>query len=245
MIKIVLPAYNEEETILPLIMDIKRILGERFSAFEVIVVNDGSTDNTARIVSKLNLPMLKLVEHTRNKGLSESIKTGLLYSLKNTDENDIIVTMDADNTHSPGLIYRMSTFIEEGNDVVIASRYRSGARVIGLTTARKTISFGGNMLFRLLFPTRGVRDYTSGYRAYRAGFLCKAFELWEDSFINEPGFSCQVDILLKLRKMRAIINEVPLILRYDQKESASKMNVASTMVDTLKLVVKRVLRIYK
>ena len=124
MIKIVLPAYNEEETILPLIIDIKRILGERFNAFEVIVVNDGSTDNTAKIVSELNLPMVKLVEHTRNKGLSESIKTGLLYSLKNTDENDIIVTMDADNTHSPGLIHRMSTLIEEGNDVVIASRYR-------------------------------------------------------------------------------------------------------------------------
>ena len=245
MIKIVLPAYNEEETILPLIMDIKRILGERFNDFEVIVVNDGSTDNTAKIVSELNLHILKLVEHNRNKGLSESIKTGLLYALKNFDENDIIVTMDADNTHSPGLIHRMSTFIEEGNDVVIASRYRPGARVIGMTLARKTISFGGNMLLRLLFPTRGVKDYTSGYRAYRAGVLSKAFDLWENSFINEPGFSCQVDILLKLRKMRVIMNEVPLILRYDQKESASKMNVTSTIIDTLKLVVKRVLRIYK
>ncbi len=243
MIKIVLPAYNEEETILPLIMDIKRILGERFSDFEVIVVNDGSTDNTAKIVSELNLHILKLVEHNRNKGLSESIKTGLLYALKNFDENDIIVTMDADNTHSPGLIHRMSTFIEEGNDVVIASRYRPGARVIGLTLARKTISFGGNMLLRLLFPTRGVKDYTSGYRAYRAGVLSKAFDLWENSFINEPGFSCQVDILLKLRKMRVIMNEVPLILRYDQKESASKMNVTSTIIDTLKLVVKRLVGI--
>jgi|TARA_B100000959_G_scaffold119627_1_gene125733 dolichol-phosphate mannosyltransferase len=243
VIKIVLPAYNEEETILPLIMDIKRILGERFNDFEVIVVNDGSTDNTAKIVSELNLHILKLVEHNRNKGLSESIKTGLLYALKNFDENDIIVTMDADNTHSPGLIHRMSTFIEEGNDVVIASRYRPGARVIGLTLARKTISFGGNMLLRLLFPTRGVKDYTSGYRAYRAGVLSKAFDLWENSFINEPGFSCQVDILLKLRKMRVIMNEVPLILRYDQKESASKMNVTSTIIDTLKLVVKRLVGI--
>ena len=243
MIKIVLPAYNEEETILSLIMDIKRILGERFNDFEVIVVNDGSTDNTAKIVSELNLHILKLVEHNRNKGLSESIKTGLLYALKNFDENDIIVTMDADNTHSPGLIHRMSTFIEEGNDVVIASRYRPGARVIGMTLARKTISFGGNMLLRLLFPTRGVKDYTSGYRAYRAGVLSKAFDLWENSFINEPGFSCQVDILLKLRKMRVIMNEVPLILRYDQKESASKMNVTSTIIDTLKLVVKRLVGI--
>ena len=99
------------------------------------------------------------------------------------------------------------------------------------------------MLFRLLFPTRGVKDYTSGYRAYRAGVLSRAFELWENSFINEPGFSCQVDILLKLRKMRVIMNEVPLILRYDQKEGASKMNVTSTMIDTLKLVVKRLVGI--
>ena len=81
MIKIILPAYNEEESILPLIMDIKRILGERFNAFEVIVVNDGSTDNTAKIVAELNLPMVQLIEHTRNKRLSESIKTGILYSL--------------------------------------------------------------------------------------------------------------------------------------------------------------------
>jgi dolichol-phosphate mannosyltransferase len=245
VIKIVLPAYNEEETILPLIMDIKRILGERFNDFEVIVVNDGSTDNTAKIVSELNLHILKLVEHNRNKGLSESIKTGLLYALKNFDENDIIVTMDADNTHSPGLIHRMSTFIEEGNDVVIASRYRPGARVIGLTLARKTISFGGNMLLRLLFPTRGVKDYTSGYRAYRAGVLSKAFDLWENSFINEPGFSCQVDILLKLRKIGAIISEVPLILRYDQKKGTSKMDVKSTIIDTLKLAAKRFICIYQ
>ena len=245
MIKIVLPAYNEEEAILPLIKDIKRILGERFKDFEIIVVNDGSTDNTADIVSTLNLPMVKLIQHNQNKGLSESIKTGLIYSLKNIDETDIIVVMDSDNTHAPGLIYRMSTLIEEGNDVVIASRYRPGSRVIGVTWTRRLLSWGGSWLFRLLFTSKGVRDYTSGYRAYRAGSLCKAFELWGNSFINQPGFSCQVDILLKLRKMGAIMNEVPLILRYDQKKGASKMDVKTTIIDTLKLAVKRFFCIYK
>ncbi|MEK6766607.1 MAG: glycosyltransferase family 2 protein, partial [Planctomycetota bacterium] len=143
MIKIVLPAYNEESAILPLIKDLKRILGERFKAFEIIVVNDGSTDNTANIVSTLNLLMVKLIQHHQNKGLNESIKTGLIYSLENTDETDIIVTMDSDNTHAPGLIYRMSTLIEEGNDVIIASRYRPGSRVIGVTWARRFLSWGG------------------------------------------------------------------------------------------------------
>ena len=245
MIKIVLPAYNEEDAILHLIKDIKRILGERFSTFEIIVVNDGSTDNTADIVSTLNLPMVKLIQHSQNKGLNESIKTGLIYSLKNTDETDIIVVMDSDNTHAPGLIHRMSTLIEEGNDVIIASRYRSGSRVIGVTWTRRFLSWGGSWLFRLLFTTKGVKDYTSGYRAYRAGFLSKAFGLWGDSFINQPGFSCQVDILLKLRKIGAIMNEVPLILRYDQKKGASKMDVKSTIIDTLKLAVKRFFCIYR
>ena len=245
MIKIVLPAYNEEDAILPLIKDLKRILGERFEAFEIVVVNDGSTDNTAKIVSSLNLSTVKLIQHSQNKGLNESIKTGLIYSLENTEETDIIVVMDSDNTHAPGLIYRMSTLIEEGNDVIIASRYRSGSRIIGLTWKRRLLSWGGSWLFRLLFTTKGVRDYTSGYRAYRAGFLSKAFGLWGDSFINQPGFSCQVDILLKLRKIGAIMNEVPLILRYDQKKGVSKMDVKSTIIDTLKLAVKRYFHIYQ
>jgi dolichol-phosphate mannosyltransferase len=230
---------------LPLIKDLKRILGERFKAFEIVVVNDGSTDNTANVVSNLNLPTVKLIQHSRNKGLSEAIKTGLIHSLKNIDETDIIVVMDSDNTHAPGLIHRMSTLIEEGNDVIIASRYRPGSRVIGVTWTRRFLSWGGSWLFRLLFTTKGVKDYTSGYRAYRAGILCKAFELWGDSFINQPGFSCQVDILLKLRKMGAIINEVPLILRYDQKKGASKMDVKSTIIDTLILAAKRFVCIYK
>lgn len=245
MIKIVLPAYNEENAILPLIKDLKRILGERFKDFKIIVVNDGSTDNTAKIVTSLNLPAVELIQHNQNKGLSEAIKTGLIYSLKNIDETDIIVIMDSDNTHAPGLIYRMSTLIEEGNDVIIASRYRQGSRVIGVTWTRRFLSWGGSWLFRLLFATKGVKDYTSGYRAYRAGILCKAFELWGDSFINQPGFSCQVDILLKLRKMGAIINEVPLILRYDQKKGASKMDVKSTIIDTLILAAKRFVHIYQ
>lgn len=245
MIKIVLPAYNEEDAILPLIKDLKRILGERFKAFEIVVVNDGSTDNTANIVSNLNLSTVKLIQHSQNKGLNESIKTGLIYSLENTDETDIIVVMDSDNTHAPGLIHRMSTLIEEGNDVIIASRYRSGSRIIGVTWKRRLLSWGGSWLFRLLFTTKGVRDYTSGYRAYRAGFLSKAFGLWGDSFINQPGFSCQVDILLKLRKIGAIMNEVPLILRYDQKKGTSKMDVKSTIIDTLILAVKRFFCIYQ
>jgi dolichol-phosphate mannosyltransferase len=94
-------------------------------------------------------------------------------------------------------------------------------------------------MFRMLFPTPNIRDFTSGFRAYRVRVLKQAFDTYGRDFIAESGFSCMVDILLKLRRLDAIMTEVPLILRYDLKFSVSKMFVLRTMVDTLKLMVVR------
>jgi dolichol-phosphate mannosyltransferase len=188
---------------------------------------------------------LTLRQNERNLGLAESLKRGLMCALGlSRDDNDIIVTMDADNTHTPGLIFRMAQAIAEGNDVVIASRYRYGARVRGLTASRRLLSQGASWLFRVVFPMRGVRDYTSGFRGYRAGLLRRAFdELGPDGIISERGFACMVDILLKIREFDPIITEVALILRYDQKKGASKMHVGRTVRETLHLMVRRRLRL--
>jgi dolichol-phosphate mannosyltransferase len=129
--------------------------------------------------------------------------------------------------------------IREGNDVVIASRFQPGAHVRGVPLHRRALSRVGSLLFRVAFPTPGVRDFTSGYRAYRAGVVSEAFETYGGEFVAESGFSCMVDILLKLRKLDAIIGEVPLVLRYDMKYGASKMLVLRTTIDTLKLLVAR------
>jgi len=84
-----------------------------------------------------------------------------------------------------------------------------------------------------------VRDFTSGYRAYRAGVVRQAFETYGGEFVAESGFSCMVDILLKLRRLGAIITEVPLVLRYDMKYGVSKMLVIRTIRDTLALLASR------
>ena len=93
------------------------------------------------------------------------------------------------------------------------------------------------MLFRS-FPVRGVKDYTCGYRAYRMELIQKAFSLYGENFINQNGFECMVDILIKLRKMEAIFREVPLVLRYDLKEGVSKMRVVKTISRSLMLIAK-------
>ncbi len=151
----------------------------------------------------------------------------------------IIITMDADNTHPAGLALRMVRLIREGNDVVIASRYRSGSYVRGLPLSRRFLSYAGSWLCRVLFPIRGVRDYTCGYRAYRVATLSRLVTSYGEDIISETGFASMVDILLRLRKQQLIFTEVPLVLRYDLKPGRSKMNVSSTIKETLSLLVRR------
>ncbi len=240
MIIIILPTYNEEENIRPLLESINDSMKDSLLSYKIIVVNDGSSDNTAQIVSSIKNIPLDLVNHEKNKGLGEAIKTGLLRGLEIAGEKDILVTMDADNTHIPLLILRMVRLIQEGNDLVIASRYQPGAQVQGLPFSRQVLSKIGSIIFQILFPIKGVKDYTSGYRAFRYSVLKKAFQTYGDDFINESGFTCMVDILLKIRKLDVIASEVPMILRYDQKGGKTKMNIPKTIKDTLRLVLARI-----
>jgi dolichol-phosphate mannosyltransferase len=146
--------------------------------------------------------------------------------------------MDADNSHPAGLIIQMTRMILEGNDVVIASRYRPASRVRGLSWHRRLMSTGARVLFQVMFPIPGVRDYTCGYRAYRAGLLKEAFKVYGDALVEGQGFQCMADILIKLSRMNAIMTEAPMILRYDLKKGTSKMRVTRTVLNTLKLIIK-------
>ena len=240
MVIITLPAYNEEAALPELLLRVKEAMEENGFEYRVIVVNDGSTDDTASAVDALRgkLPV-ECIEHAQNRGLGEAVRTGLLYALERADDRDVIVTMDSDNTHTPGLIAGMVNGIREGNDVMIASRFRPGARVMGVPLYRSLLSRAASLLLRVTFPTPGVRDFTSGYRAYRAGVLRKAFDTYGRDFVAETGFSCMVDILLKLRGIGAIMNERPLILRYDFKYGISKMHVVRTAGSTLALLARR------
>ena len=251
MIYMALPAWNEEPNIRSLLHEICLSAAESIPAsdIEVVVVDDGSTDLTAAIVGDFAASCaagefahstITLLRHEENQGLAEAIKTGLTYCAGRAGQRDIVVTMDADNSHTPWLAPAMVRAVREGYDVVIASRYRRGARVVGLSLARRVLSRLGSWTFRVLFPIRNVRDYTCGYRAYRATLLREVLKE-NPGFISEHGFSVMVDILLKLRARtpEVIMTEVPLLLRYDRKRGASKMNVSRTIRETLLLIARR------
>ena len=235
---IVLPAYNEEAGLEKLLLRIKSAMDAAAVRYHVLVVNDGSKDKTSeRAHKQSNTLPITVINHERNKGLGEALKTGFGKARDLCQAHDVIITMDADNTHPPDLIPAMLAKIDEGYDLVIASRFVKGAKEFGLNLHRKALSRGASILMRTLFRIKNVRDYTCGYRAYRADRIQKAFLLYGDTFIQEKGFNAIVEILLKLRSEHVEACEVPLILHYDWKEGASKMPIMKTITRYWTLIV--------
>ncbi|MBS1858593.1 MAG: glycosyltransferase [Acidobacteria bacterium] len=239
-IVVVLPAYNEEANIGSLLRRIFESLSDEHLGFSIIVVDDGSNDRTRQILEEYGAGFPLIVHrHDNNQGLGATLRDGLREAAAVAGERDIVITMDADESHTPGLMIRMIRMIREGYDVVIASRYQPGSRIYGLGLGRRLISRAASLLMRLVFPTPGVSDFTCGYRAYRAEALQQAYARYGDSLVDQDGFQCMVDILLKLRRLPLIFGEVPLILRYDLKRGKSKMHLARTTVKTLRLLCRR------
>ncbi len=235
-----LPAFDEADALPALLDAIETTMDEAGLPYGVVVVDDGSRDATADIARAQaeRMPLL-LERHERNQGLGATLRDGIVKVSALADPGDVIVTMDADDSHNPQLIPRMLRAVREGHDVVIASRYRPGSRVLGVPFSRRLLSYWGSLFFRLVFGIPGVRDYTCGYRAYRAALLQQVLAEEGPAFFEQPGFSCMVDILLKLRRRGLVFGEVPFILRYDRKRGLSKMRVGRTARETLSLLLRR------
>lgn len=235
-----LPAYNEAENIEPLLLDAQQVLSGTGRPFRIIVVNDGSGDTTAEKVRSLQeeISQLELVEHPRNQGLGAAIRTSINEGLARSDSpEDILVSMDADNTHSPAYIPAMVDKIwGEGFDVVIASRFREGSRELGVPFFRLVLSRGARFLFQLFLRLPDVRDYTCGYRAYRAKLLKDAVGKYGSALITRQGFACTDELLVKLSTLTRKITEVPFVLRYDKKRNQSKLPLFRTIWETLKML---------
>ncbi len=235
----VLPAYNEEESLPNLL---KRIEGLDIShniKVNVIVVNDGSSDKTGEVATNVSKNFhLTLVNHEVNMGLGQAVQTGIKEALSNAENNDMIVIMDADDTHDVTLLDEMITRIEEGADIVIASRFVAGGDDKSAPPFRRLLSRGASFVFKTLLPLNKINDFTSGYRAYRVNILQKASLHYGETLIHEQGFACMVELLLKLRHWSPNIVEIPFKLRYDRKLGASKLKLSKTLLQYLKLAIR-------
>jgi dolichol-phosphate mannosyltransferase len=241
LIYVLLPTYNEEHSIEPLLSRIKRGMTKRNYQYSVVVYDDGSTDNTAEILNKNvhGITSLVVIGEKENRGLGHAMNSLVNKTLKlSLDDDDVAVVLDADNTHNPEHIFRMVDNINDGFDVVIASRFLKNSRIVGVPKYRNLLSIVASYLMKVLFPIKGVKDYTCGYRAYRVGLLREAKNIYKDSLITEQSFACMAELLIKLRGMNILAVEVPLVLRYDRKGGESKMKIMKTIISTLSMILK-------
>ncbi|MHA2313448.1 MAG: glycosyltransferase family 2 protein, partial [Candidatus Thorarchaeota archaeon] len=143
LVYFLLPAYNEEEN-LP---DLFTAIADAMTNYHVVLVNDGSQDQTGKIAREYaeKMPMT-VIDHEENKGLGGALKTGIFHIVEKGQEGAAVVTMDSDLTHDPQMVPSMVRELDSGFDVIVASRYAPGGEQRNLPLSRTILSWGINIL---------------------------------------------------------------------------------------------------
>lgn len=235
MIHFILPAYNEEKD-LPRLFD--EFVGIAFPfPYRILIVNDGSTDNTRAVIEqyRARLP-IDVCNHETNRGLGKALLTGFTEAAARLQPGDIVITMDADGTHPLDTAYLIKEKIEQGCDVVVASRFAPGGTETGMNTFRRSLSRTASGGLRCLWPIKRIRDYSSGYRGYSYAVVKELSRTFGAKMVEENGFSATLELLLKASMLTDKFDEVPLKLRYDRKLGSSKLHVLKTVFRYISLV---------
>jgi dolichol-phosphate mannosyltransferase len=209
----VIPTYNEAESIGALV---EQVLAAD-EQLDVLVVDDGSPDGTAEIVTKAMAtePRLHLLERSAKEGLGAAYRAGFRWGL--TRDYDALVEIDADFSHPPDRLPALLGALEEA-DVAIGSRYVPGGRTAGWSPVRKAISKLGNTYVRLVIGLP-VRDATAGYRAFRSEVLrTLAVESSESN-----GYCFQIEMAHRAWQEGFQIAEVPITFT-ERVAGTSKMH---------------------
>lgn len=223
---VILPAYNEEISIPRMFPKIHACFDEHQIDYSMVVVEDGSQDSTRDVLqSYLDKYPLHIVYHPINRGLGETERDGFEYVAEHGNDDDIAVRLDCDDTHEPEYIFDLIEKIMEGYDVVNTSRFQPGGAQRGVNWYRTIISYGANLFMKFMFNIKGVKDYSCGFRAYRVKALKDAVKIFGNGFIQLKGlgFTATLETIVKLKLLGCRFDEVPFVLRYDNKASDSKM----------------------
>jgi dolichol-phosphate mannosyltransferase len=229
VIRFVIPAYNEAENIPNLMADLApraRELGAR-----IIFVDDGSSDGTAEVIEAHRDDLhLAVVRHTVNRGLGTAINSGLRAALGESQDGDAIVTIEADNTSDLDDLPAMLAQFNQGSDIVLASVYAPGGRIVGVAPWRLAASKAVSNSFRYVGGLKEIHTLSSLYRVYRAGTLRKAAETYGWLLVREPGFAANVELLLKLYNAGATVSEVATVNDWSRRLGVSKMSLKPTVM---------------
>jgi dolichol-phosphate mannosyltransferase len=220
---IVVPCYNEADGIPQLAARLAPVLCRLGEDVEVIFVDDGSTDETARLINReaQGIPH-RIIRHERNRGLGAALKTGFAHA-----EADEIVTIDSDCTYDPEEIIDLLGLLRHGYDIVTGSPYHPSGEVVGVPRWRLSLSRNLSYIYWLILPQR-LYTYTSCFRAYRREVLPLLRAESQD-------FLCVTQLLVSGILRGARVVEFPTRLT-QRRFGQSKMKILKVIVSHLRYI---------
>jgi glycosyltransferase involved in cell wall biosynthesis len=218
----IIPAYNEGNVI-------KTVVGNALKYSDVLVVDDGSTDQTSNLAREAGAMVVK---HSQNRGKGAAIKTGLKKALN--DDYQALVLMDGDGQHDPGHIPLLASGIN-GADMVMGSRFKEGVPE-GMALQRR---LSNNLTTKLMGYVTGYRltDSQCGFRAISP----LAARLFLDVPYNDYVYESEVLYLASKKKL--LIDEKPIPCTYnDEKSYITGINIFNYIIFILKLLSRKLKR---
>jgi glycosyltransferase involved in cell wall biosynthesis len=222
-IYIVIAAYNEEKSIVNVIKSLKN---EGYH--NIVVVDDGSSDNTYEVCKKQNVTVLK---HVINRGQGAALKTGIDYAVLHGA--DIIVTFDADGQHRADEIKRLTTPIErEEVEVVLGSRFLDNKTKVPFF---KKLTLKGGIIFTRLFSGIKLTDTHNGFRALSR-------EAAQQIKITQDRFEHASEIIDEIAKKKIRFKEVPVTITYTEYAKAKGQSIFNSIKIASRLILSRLMR---
>jgi dolichol-phosphate mannosyltransferase len=235
MIYILIPLFNEAENIPQLS---KNLLSFPFDdTVTYVFSDDGSTDNSKEVIRAL-FPENKTVilGDGVNRGPGYAFNTAFNWVLANSQEDsNTIVTLEADNTSDLKILPHMLGINKMSYDLVLASIYVQGGGIDSTGFIRGSLSLIANLMFRFMFKIH-VQTLSSFYRVYSVSLVRKV-QLKYPTLIQETGFICMLEILMKAIACDAKIIEVPMVLHSKNRIGKSKMKVLNTTLQYFKFLI--------
>ena len=213
-LSLVIPAHNEEDSIKQVVLDVVSELEKEGISYEIVVVNDNSTDNTQKIVEGLATGNLnvRILNRRPPCGFGRAIRDGL-----DNAAGDVVGIVMGDLSDAPKDITRCFRKIEEGYDCVFGSRFIKGAKVNDYPLLKLIINRIANTFIRVLFLTK-ANDITNAFKFYKASVIKAVLPL------HALYFNATVEVPLKALVRGFSYVQIP-ISWYGRKSGVSKLGI--------------------